>query len=161
MAVVLCVCVCVSVWVCVCVCVCVCLTELAATYACAIRLSVLLSTYVEFVWISLKTLCSKVLVKFADHLCLLRFLMNSRWTRDSDGFFSRRLVCRTNNRSYNSTDSSLITVDYQQSLLPFFFCKTADQAHAWSCCILRNHVQLHMRILVVTLNVYYSLHCSF
>ena len=30
---------------------------------------------------------------------------------DSDGFFSKRLGCRTNDRSYNSTDSSLITVD--------------------------------------------------
>ena len=39
--------------------------------------------------------------------------------RDSDGFFLRRLACRTNDRSYNLTDSSLITVDYQQSLLAF------------------------------------------
>ena len=40
--------------------------------------------------------------------------------RDSDGFFSRRLACRTSNRSYSSTDSSLVTVDYQQSFLAFF-----------------------------------------
>ena len=73
--------------------------------------------------------------------------------RDSNGFFSRRLACRTNDRSYNSTDSSLVTVDYQQCLLACLCSKTADQASAWSCCILRNRVQLHMRILVVTLDV--------
>ena len=28
--------------------------------------------------------------------------------------------------------------------------KIADQARAWSCCILRNRLQLYMRILVVT-----------
>ena len=50
--------------------------------------------------------------------------------RDSNGFFSRRLACRTNYRSYNSTDSSLVIVDYQQSFLACFLCKTADQAHA-------------------------------
>ena len=37
--------------------------------------------------------------------------------QDSDGFFSSRLVCRTSNSSYNSTDSSLVTVDYQQSFV--------------------------------------------
>ena len=71
--------------------------------------------------------------------------------RDSDDFFSWRLACRTNDRSYNSTDSSLVTVDYQQCFLAF---KTTDQARAWSCCIfIRNRVQLHIHILVVTLDV--------
>ena len=53
---------------------------------------------------------------------------------DSDGFFSKRLGCRTNDRSYNLTDSSLITVDSERFLA--FFCSaiaskinaTADQA---------------------------------
>ena len=45
--------------------------------------------------------------------------------RDSDGFFSRRLACRTNDRSYNSTDSSLVTVDYQQCFLACFLCFVA------------------------------------
>ena len=73
---------------------------------------------------------------------------------DSDGLFSRRLACRTNDRSYNSTDSSLVTVDYlKASWLSLLCSKTADQARAWSCCILRNCVQMHMSILVVTLDV--------
>ena len=53
---------------------------------------------------------------------------------DSDGFFFKRLGCRTNDRSYNSTDSSLITVDSECFLA--FLCSTiaskinatADQA---------------------------------
>ena len=49
--------------------------------------------------------------------------------RDSDGFFSRKLAYRTNDRSYNSTDLSLVTVDYQQSFLAIFVvAKIADQA---------------------------------
>ena len=48
---------------------------------------------------------------------------------DSDGFFSSRLVFRTSDNSYNSTDSSLVKVDYQQSFVAsdFFVCsKSAD-----------------------------------
>ena len=70
---------------------------------------------------------------------------------DSDGFFSKRLGCRTNDRSYNSTDSSLITVDSERFLA--FLCSaiaskinaTADQARDdHSCYILRNPLPLHM-----------------
>ena len=76
----------------------------------------LLSTYV-LCGFFLKTLYSKVLARFADHLCLTSLLDElSMDKRDSDGFFSRRLAYRTNDRSYNSTDSSLVTVDYQESL---------------------------------------------
>ena len=32
---------------------------------------------------------------------------------DSDGFFSRILVCRSSDSSYNLTESSLITADYR------------------------------------------------
>ena len=83
-------------------------------------------------------LCSKVLATFADHLCLLHFLTSFQWTRDSDGFFfSSRLVCMTSDSSYNSTDSSLVTVDYQQSFMAcdLVCSKSADQAYthsAWS-----------------------------
>ena len=35
--------------------------------------------------------------------------LDGQW--DSDGFFSRRLVYKSSNRSYDSTDTSLITVD--------------------------------------------------
>jgi hypothetical protein len=37
------------------------------------------SRYALNVWISLKTLHSKVLTTFADHRCLLRFLTSSQW----------------------------------------------------------------------------------
>ena len=77
--------------------------------------------------------------------------------RDSDGFFSRKLAYRTNDRSYNSTDLSLVTVDYQQSFLAIFVvAKIADQARTWLRFILHNTVQLHMHILVVTVDVYSS-----
>ena len=36
-----------------------------------------------FVTISLKSLCSKVVETFTDHLCLLRFLTNSRQTKET------------------------------------------------------------------------------
>ena len=44
--------------------------------------------------------------------------------RDSGGFFSRRLVCRSSDRSYNLTDSSLVIVNCQLRFLPwtFFSC---------------------------------------
>ena len=37
--------------------------------------------------------------------------------RDSDGFFSNRIVCRTSDSSHNSTDLSLVEVDYQLRFL--------------------------------------------
>ena len=118
----------------------------------------LLSTYV------LCGFCRKRLIqKFWRDLLITSVLLDelSMDKRDGDGFFSTRLACRTNDRSCSSTDSSLVTVDYQQSLLALFLRKTADQARAPSCCILRtcSRVQLHMRILVVTLHVY-SPHCT-
>ena len=109
------------------VCVCVCVTELAATYF-VYTLKVwchqafYAALHVCIVWISLKSLCSKVLARFTNHLCLLHFLVNSRWTKET-AMASFRLACITNNRPYNSTDSSLVTVDYQQSFLAFQFAK--------------------------------------
>ena len=63
--------------------------------------------------------------------------------RDSNGFFLRRLACRTNNRSYtfNSTDSSLVTVDYQQSFLVIFLCCLAK--------LLIGHVHGHAAYYVI------------
>ena len=45
-------------------------------------------------------------------------------------FFSKRFGCRTNDRSYTSTDSSLITVDSERFLafLLWLANATADQA---------------------------------
>ena len=58
--------------------------------------------------------------------------------RDSDGFFSSRLVCRTSNSSYNSTDSSLVTVDYQQSFVACVCSITADQAYTHTCMVMQH-----------------------
>ena len=73
---------------CVCVCVCVCVTMVAATYVYLIYIynenkatfSFLRHFYI-LLRISLKTLCSEVLATFTDHLCLLRFLTDSQWTK--------------------------------------------------------------------------------
>ena len=56
----------------------------------------------------------------------------------------------------------MVTVYYQQASW-LLVRKTADQACARSCCLLGNCVELHMCILVVTLDrcLVYSLHCSF
>ena len=71
-------------------------------------------------------------------VCLLRFLMNSRWTKETA--ISRRLAYRTNDRSYNLTDSSLVAVDYQESLLAFF------------AKLLIRHVHGHTAYYVITCN---------
>ena len=55
---------------------------------------------------------------FADHLCLLCFFDRPSMNKtDSDGFFSRWLVCRSSDRSYNSTGWSLVIVNCQLSFL--------------------------------------------
>ena len=56
--------------------------------------------------------------------------------RDSGCFFSKRLACRTNDRSYNLTDSTLVTVDYQQRFLALCMCSKTDQA----CAHVHGHV---------------------
>ena len=79
------------------------------------------------------------LFKSSDKICwpLLPSLLLDKFSmdkRDSDGFFSRRLVCRRSDSSYNSTDSSLVTVEYQLCFLrlTFFVCtKSADLAYMW------------------------------
>ena len=69
----------------------------------------------------MKSLCSKVLVTFADHFYLLRFFDKlSVNKRNSIGFFSRRIVGRSSDRSYNSTDSSLNILNCQLAWLGFF-----------------------------------------
>ena len=72
------------------------------------------------VWISLKMLHFPVLVSFAFSHCLhYKFLIYNMNNRDSNGFFSRKLVRRSSDSSYNLTGSSLIIANYQR-LLPFF-----------------------------------------
>ena len=122
-------------------------------------------------WISLKMLCSKVPVTFADHLCHPRFLTSSQimHKRDSDGFFTRRLVCKTSDSSYNLIDSSLVTVDLNNTSWLITTICVYDVAkvlikhtcsHAWPYMvtlhvayyvIVCNHKHVIMCILVVTL----------
>ena len=64
---------------------------------------------VFIVWLSLKMLCSKVLVSFADHHLPPSLRDNlSMDKRDSNGFFSTRRVCTVSDSSYNMADSSLV-----------------------------------------------------
>ena len=66
----------------------------------------------------------KVLARFADHICLLcLFFELSMYKRDSEGFFSSRVVYRISYSSYNSTELSLVAVHYQLSFLGFLCCK--------------------------------------
>ena len=62
------------------------------------------------VWLSLKTLRSKALASFADHYYLpcscYELLMDKR---DSNSFLLKQRVYTVSNRSYDTTDSSLIT----------------------------------------------------
>ena len=56
-------------------------------------------------WLSLKTLHSKVLASFADHNCLSRFLMTSQWIEETAmASFQQKLICRSSDNSYNTTD---------------------------------------------------------
>ena len=73
-------------------------------------------------------LCSKVLVTLADHLCLLCFFASSQWTN--------KTVCRTSDSSYNLTNSSLVTVDFQQSFMAsdFFVCSKMLIMHVRHTC---------------------------
>ena len=77
-------------------------------------------------WILLKMLCSKVLAIF--NLLLPSSLLDelSIDERDSDGFISRRSVCRSRNSSYNSIDSSLVTVGYQLRYLALLYTRAAN-----------------------------------
>ena len=110
-------------WVCVCVC------YRASCY--------IPRLYVES-WVPLGFLCCSQRMYCVDFLkALFRSSGEIYWSplpsllldevsmdkRDSDGLFSWRLAYRTNDGSYNSTDSSLVTVDYQESLLACFLCK--------------------------------------
>ena len=87
-----------------------------------IRLSVLLSMYV---------LCGfrrkRFVQKFWRNLLITSAFFTSWWTLNRQKrqrwLLFDKLACRTNDRSYNSTDSSPVTVDYQQSLLAFFCAK--------------------------------------
>ena len=99
----------------------------------------LFSTYVlcDFIESTLLKSSGKICGSPLPSLLLDELSMDKR---NSDGFFSIRLACKTSDRSNHSTNSSLVTVDYQQRFLACFVCVSADQVHA-----------IHMLTLVVTL----------
>ena len=81
---------------------------------------------------------------FKRHLlttsALLLFHEPSTDKRDSNGFFSRRVVCRSSNNSYGLTDSSLIIA---VKLMPLTCTKSVDLA-------LVHRVQMQITILRLT-----------
>ena len=92
---------------CVCVCVCVCVYFWASCY---------IHVYVPYLYMYIESqmFCADfncgfrgLLATFTVHLCLLRLIVDqlSVDKRDSDCFFSRKLVCSTSDSSYNLTDS--------------------------------------------------------
>ena len=93
------------------------------------------------VWISLKTLCSPVLASFTSAFSTLsdEFSMDRMNNRDSDGFFSRRLVCRSSDSSYNSTGLSLVIANYQQR-----FLLSSCVSSCWSGIAWHTWLQLHI-----------------
>ena len=122
-------------------------TVLAATYLIILQVKYkVMVPYrilnVHIVWILLKTLCSPILdqVSFAYNCAAFTMLSNEfsvdkmNNNRDSDGFFSRRLVCiGLADSFYNSTGLSQIIANCQKRFLPFFMCiqtRSADLA----CC---------------------------
>ena len=90
---------------------------------------------------------------------------------DSDGFFLSGLMCRTSDSSYNSTDSSLVTVDYQQSFVAsdFFVCKkllivhvrhTFTRTREWHVTSSRAIAQLAFLWLLQMSRARFAQHCS-
>ena len=80
-------------------------------------------------------ICWSPLPPFLDQLSMDK--------RNSNGFFSSRLVCRTSDSSCNSTDWSLVTVDYQPSFMACdFHCV---EQNCWSgihmhTCMVMQHI---------------------
>ena len=96
----------------------------------AVRLSMAFSIYALYV--------ENALFKSSGDICwppLPSSLLDelSMYKRDSDGFFSRRLVCRYSDSSYNLTDLTLV-IDHWLRFLPLAFfvrTKSADLAYTW------------------------------
>ena len=88
---------------------------------------------------------------------------------DSDGFFLSGLMCRTSDSSYNSTDSSLVTVDYQQSswlLTSLYVAKLLimhvrhTRSCAWQVMSSRVIAQLEFLWLLQMSRARFAQHCS-
>ena len=87
-------------------------TTLAATY----QLHTLKTAFYVIFKICIVWICWITLQKFWQHLLTTSAFFASQ-TKETDGLFSRRLVCRSSNMSYKSTDSSLVIVSCQLRFL--------------------------------------------
>ena len=111
------------------------------------RLYVENKVLLSFLWRSQDMYCvdlvGNALFKSSGDICwsplpsslLDELLVNKR---DSDGFFSRRLVSRSSDRSYNSTDSSLNTVNSVSFLTSM--CSTIKFCRLGTHVVGRNYV---------------------
>ena len=114
--------------VCVCLCVCVCVCYHTSCYIPHLRVEN--KVPLGFLWWFQDNHCvafvENALFRSSGNICwpplpsslLDKFLIDKR---DSDGFFSWRLVSRSSDRSYNSNDLSLVIVNCQLRLLPWTF----------------------------------------
>ena len=133
---------CTRVTVVLCVCVCVCYHS----NWCIVKvgLSVVVST-------SAKVLYSKVLVTFADHHCLPWPALNGRKASFQ--------MCRPSNSFYNSTDSSLVIVNYQQRFMAceIILCVANLQLLIRHTCI-HAYMHGHATYYVIVCNCIISTH---
>ena len=111
------------------VCMCVSVTTLATTYMYLVFFYVVNKVPLSFLWHVLDMYCvdffENALFWSSGDICcapLPSLLLNELSTnkRYSDGFFSRRLLCRSCGSSYNSTGSSLVIANCQLKLCVLF-----------------------------------------
>ena len=114
---------------CVCVCVCLSVTTKSAAYLVFTSQTkfyrVLYGVFNVFtVWLSLKTLCLRVLASFFGHCCLNSSLPGKLLTakQASDDFFSTWKVYMVGYRPNNTTGSSMIIVHWQRGFLAISAC---------------------------------------
>ena len=83
----------------VCECMCVSVSALAATYLFYMLKTICHHGSFEIciVWILLKMLCSKILATFADHRCLLRFLLSFQLIKETATSSFQEDVCSSDN----------------------------------------------------------------
>ena len=150
-----------------CVCVCVCMFVCYHARCFISHLNVENKVPLSFLWHSWDMYCVdfveialfKSSVTFSDHLCLPRFfdefLLNKR---DSDGFYSRRIVGTSSDRSYNSTDSSVNMLNCQLVWLGFLTSCALIllTKHACGPLQLRNNMQCRVITTIFLLLTGYS-----
>ena len=112
--------------VCVCLCVCYHTNYCIPCLHVYVEIKVVLSFLCHFLHMHCVDFIENALFRsYGDNCWPLPSLLFDRLSidkTDSDGFFSRSLVCRSSNRSYNSTGWSLVIVNCQLSFLTWATC---------------------------------------